>query len=438
MALTEAQAGSSLSDVKTSAVKAKDGDHYLITGTKVFISSGDHDLAENIVHPVLARLPGAPLGVKGISLFIVPKYRPGPDGGVGEPNDVATGGIEHKMGLRGQATATLNFGENGDCRGWLMGEPNKGLAYMFQLMNGARIATGVQATGVAANAYQHALEYARERHQGRDVKEKDPGHASGAHHQAPGRAADAARAEVVHRGDVRPARLLRVPLRHEPRRRDRGRARARPRPPRDPDPRLQGVRLGHLVRSPRSSPSRSTAGYGFSEEFPLAQMLRDQKVFSIYEGTNNIQAMDLLGRKVVMKGGASFKALVAEVRKTLQQSRDVPALKDVTDGVEAALGALVETTQRLAALSADVSLYMSFATPYLRMFSQVVVSWQLLWQAAVAQKALDAKAADEAFYRGKLAAARFYVHDELPSVHTLAGIIKAGNRVALDCREEWL
>src|SRR5512140_1505992 len=134
MALSEPQAGSSLSDVKTTAVKAKNGDDYLITGTKCFISSGDHDLAENIIHPVLARLPGAPPGVKGISLFIVPKYRVGEDGSVGEFNDVVTAGIEHKLGVRGQATATLNFGENGDCRGRLMGEPNKGLAYMFRLM----------------------------------------------------------------------------------------------------------------------------------------------------------------------------------------------------------------------------------------------------------------------------------------------------------------
>jgi alkylation response protein AidB-like acyl-CoA dehydrogenase len=436
MALTEAQAGSSLSDVKTSAVKAKDGDHYLVTGTKVFISSGDHDLAENIVHPVLARLPGAPLGVKGISLFIVPKYRAGPDGRL-EFNDVVTAGLEHKMGLRGQATATLSFGESGDCRGWLMGEPNKGLAYMFQLMNGARIATGVQATAVASNAYQHALQYAKERLQGRDIREKDP-----ATPQIP----------IVRHPDVRRMLLAQKAytegmfalLAYSALLVDTIEAAG------SPDEREHALNVLEILTpvckaygSDISFASTVLAiqvhgGYGFSEEFPLAQMLRDQKVFSIYEGTNNIQAMDLLGRKVPMKGGASFKALVGEIMKTLQRAREVPALKDLCDRVEAGLHTLVDTTQHLATLSGDVSLYMSYASPYLTMFSQVVVSWQLLWQAAVAQKALETKSGDEAFYQGKIAAARFYVQNELPNARTTAGIIKGGERVALDCREEWL
>jgi alkylation response protein AidB-like acyl-CoA dehydrogenase len=437
MALTEAQAGSSLSDVKTSAVKAKDGDHYLISGTKVFISSGDHDLAENIVHPVLARLPGAPLGVKGISLLVVPKYRPKPDGGVGAFNDVVTGGIEHKMGLRGQATATLNFGEDGQCHGWLMGEPNKGLAYMFQLMNGARIATGLQATAVASNAYQHALEYARERRQGRDIKEKDP---------------STPQIPIIRHSDVRRMLLAQKAytegmfalLVYSADLLDTMRV------AKSPAEREHALDLLEILTpvckaygSDISFASTVLAiqvhgGYGFSEEFPLAQMLRDQKVFSIYEGTNNIQAMDLLGRKVPMKGGASFKALAGEMMKTLQQARDIPALEGLADRFEAALTTLIGTTQHLATLAGDVSLYMSYASPYLQMFSQVVVSWQLLWQASVAQTALEAKPADEAFYRGKLAAAAFYLQNELPGVQTSARIIESGERVALDCKEEWL
>jgi len=437
MALTEAQAGSSLSDVKTTAVKAKDGDHYLVSGTKVFISSGDHDLAENIIHPVLARLPGAPLGVKGISLLIVPKYRVKPDGSVGAFNDVVTGGIEHKMGLRGQATATLNFGENGECHGWLMGEPNKGLAYMFQLMNGARIATGLQATAVAANAYQHALEYARERRQGRDIREKDP-----ATPQIP----------IIGHPDVRRMLLAQKActegmfalLAYSADLLDTRRVAE------SPAQREHALDLLEILTpvckaygSDISFLSTVLAiqvhgGYGFSEEFPLAQMLRDQKVFSIYEGTNNIQAMDLLGRKVPMKGGASFKALVGEMTKTLQLARGLPALQGLADRFQAALNTLMATTQHLATLSGDVGLYMSYATPYLQMFSQVVVAWQLLWQAAVAQQALEAKASDQAFYRGKVAAAQYYLQNELPSVQTSAGIITGGERVALDCKEEWL
>jgi alkylation response protein AidB-like acyl-CoA dehydrogenase len=437
MALTEAQAGSSLSDVKTAAVKAADGDHYLISGTKVFISSGDHDLAENIVHPVLARLPGAPLGVKGISLFVVPKYRVGPGGAVGAFNDVVTGGLEHKMGLRGQATATLNFGENGDCHGWLMGEANKGLAYMFQLMNGARIATGLQATAVASNAYQHALEYARERHQGRDIKEKDP-----ATPQVP----------IIRHPDVRRMLLAQKAategmfalLAYSAHLQD---TRTVAEAPAVREHALDLLEILTPVCKAYGSDISFTStvlaiqvhgGYGFSEEFPLAQMLRDQKVFSIYEGTNNIQAMDLLGRKVPMKGGASFQALVGEVTKTLQEARATPGLEGLADRLQAALDSLVATTRHLATLSGDVSLYLSYASPYLQMFSQVVVAWQLVWQAAVAQRALDARPADEAFYRGKLAAAQYYLRNELPVVQATAGTIQGGERVALDCQEAWL
>ena len=438
MALSEPQAGSSLSDVKTTAVKAKDGDHYLVTGTKCFISSGDHDLAENIVHPVLARIPGAPPGVKGISLFIVPKYRVRPDGSVGEFNDVVTGGIEHKLGLRGQATATLNFGENGDCRGWLMGEPNKGLAYMFRLMNGARIGTGLQANGVASNAYQHALQYAKDRLQGRDIAEKDP---------------TTPQIPIIRHPDVRRMllaqkaytegmfALLAYSANLIDRRRVAGSDEER-------------ERLGDLLEiltpickaygSEISFQSTILAiqvygGYGFSEEFPLAQMLRDQKVFSIYEGTNNIQAMDLLGRKVVMKDGASFKALVAEIMKTTQEARGLPALKDMTDKVVAALQTVIETTQKLATIGfSDPRTYMSYASPYLMMFSQLVVAWQLLWEAVVAQKALDAGTSEEPFYRGKVAAAQFYVNNDLAYARATAAVIDSGDRAALDCREAWL
>ena len=438
MALTEPQAGSSLSDVKTTAVKAADGDHYLVKGTKCFISSGDHDLAENIIHPVLARLPGAPPGVKGISLFIVPKYRVRADGSVGEPNDVVTGGIEHKLGLRGQATATLNFGENGDCRGWLMGEPNKGLAYMFRLMNAARIGTGLQANAVASNAYQHALQYAKDRLQGRDIAEKD---------------ATSPQIPIIRHPEVRRMLLAQKAytegvfalLATAANLIDRRRVARSP---------GEGERLGDLLEiltpvckaygSEISFQSTILAiqvygGYGFSEEFPLAQMLRDQKVFSIYEGTNNIQAMDLLGRKVVMKDGAPFKALVAEILKTTGEARALPALKDMAGKVDAALQTVVEVTQQLARIGfADPRTYLSHASPYLTMFSQLVVAWQLLQEAVTAQRALDAGTSEEPFYRGKLAAAQFYANNDLPHVQATAEVIKNGDRAALDCQEAWL
>jgi len=438
MALSEPQAGSSLSDVKTTAVKAKDGDHYLVTGTKCFISSGDHDLTENIIHPVLARIPGAPPGVKGISLFIVPKYRVRPDASVGEFNDVVTGGIEHKLGLRGQATATLNFGENGDCRGWLMGEPNKGLAYMFRLMNGARIGTGLQATAVAANAYQHALQYAKDRLQGRDIAEKDP---------------TTPQVPIIRHPDVRRMLLAQKAytegmfalLAYSANLIDRQRVSA------SAGERERLLDLLEILTpvckaygSEISFLSTILAiqvygGYGFSEEFPLAQMLRDQKVFSIYEGTNSIQAMDLLGRKVVMKDGAPFKALVGEIMGATQRARAVPALSDMAEKVDDALQAVIATTQKLAAIGfGDPRTYISYASPYLQMFSQLVIVWQLLREASVAQKALEAGGSDAPFYEGKIAAARFYIRNDLPHAIATAGTIDGGDRTALDCREGWL
>jgi len=440
MCLTEPQAGSSLSDVKTSAVKSENGEYYLVTGTKVFISNGDQDLTENIVHPVLARIPGSPPGVKGISLFIVPKFRMNGAGSFEHFNDVTTANLEHKLGLRGNATATLNFGDNGDCRGWLLGEPNRGLAYMFQLMNHARIATGLQATSVATNAYQHALQYARERLQGRTATEKNP---------------TAPQVPIIKHADVRRmllaqkattegmfallafAAFLDDKKEHCP----------------DQVERMQAeATLELLTPVCKAYGSESSfdsivqaiqchGGYGFSEEFPLAQMLRDCKVFPIYEGTNGIQAMDLLGRKVIMKGGEPFKGLLAQISDTVAEASQIETLKDMAANVEAALNEVGETTVHLGgiALQGDIEFYLSCAVPYLRMFSPLILSWLFLWQSIVAQKALDSgpSDADQSYYKGKLATARYYMNNELPHLHASAQILKNGERTALDFDEAW-
>ncbi len=439
MALTETQAGSALTDIKTTAVKADDGDHYLITGTKIFISSGDHDLAPNIIHQVLAKVPGAPPGIKGISLFIVPKYRVNDDGSVGDFNNVVTGGIEHKMGLKGQATATLNFGEKGECHGYLLGEENRGLKYMFLLMNEARVATGIQAISQASCAYQNAVEYSKERLQGRDLIDRDP-----TKPQIP----------IIKHSDVR--RMLLTQKAY-----------------------VEGVfsllgytaHLEDMMRAAGSDEERERyhdileiltpvckaygsdiafesiriaiqcfGGYGYSEEYPVAQLMRDCKVFSIYEGTNNIQAMDLLGRKLIIKQGASFRAVTEEIGKTIEEARGIEALKDVTDKVDAAFNEVVETTTGYLAqigMGGDIKLYMSYASPYLDMFAQLLVSWQFLWQSIVAQKALDAGTSEETFYKGKLATARFYINTELPHARATAQIIKSGERTAFDFEEDW-
>ena len=440
MCLTEPQAGSSLSDVKTTAVKAATGAYYMLTGTKCFISSGDHNLTENIVHPVLARLPDAPPGVKGISLFVVPKFRINADGSIGEFNDVTTAGIEHKLGLRGNATATLSFGDNGDCRGWLLGEANRGLAYMFQLMNHARINTGLQATSLASNAYQHALQYTRERLQSRRVTEKNP---------------TSPQVPIIKHADVRRMLLAQKAttegmfalLAYAALLGDKERCSS------DGAERMAAIDILDVLTPVCKAYGSEAAydsivlaiqcygGYGFSEEFPLAQMLRDCKVFPIYEGTNGIQAMDLLGRKVVMKGGEPFKALLAEMSKTVDAASRSDAIKDMAAKVAAALAEVAETTTHLGgiAMGGDIDAYMSAATPYLRMFSRLVISWLFVWQSTIAEKALAAGvgAAEQSFYQGKIATARFYINNELPFLHAVAQILKSGERTALDFDEAW-
>ena len=440
MALTEPQAGSSLGDIASSAVKAKDGDHYLIQGTKRFISSGDHDLTSNIIHPTLARIEGAPAGIKGISLFVVPKYRLNPDGSAGESNNVLTGGIEHKLGIKGQATATLNYGEHGECHGWLLGEPNRGLSCMFQLMNEARIHTGLQAISQAACAYHCAVDYCRQRTQGREVTSKDP---------------SSPQVPIIEHGDVR--RMLLTQKAY-----------------------IEGVSavllycsyLGdreiisdsaeekancHALREILTPVCKAYSsdvafesinlamqcygGSGYVEEYPIAQLLRDNRVFSIYEGTNNVQAMDLLGRKVAVEAGAYFRAYLAEVGKTLADAKKHPGLADLTSRVSEAMEELTQVTMHLGQIGfgGDHTLYISFATPYLRLFSQLTVSWQLLWQAEIAEAALAAATVPEerTYYESKLATARFYIHTILPTGHALAKTILETERIALDFKAEW-
>jgi alkylation response protein AidB-like acyl-CoA dehydrogenase len=440
MCLTEPQAGSSLSDVKTTATPVEGTDYYIIRGTKCFISSGDHDLTENIIHPVLARLPGAPPGVKGISLFVVPRFRVNPDGSVGDFNDVITANFEHKLGLRGNTTATLSFGENDDCRGWLLGEPHKGLRYMFQLMNEARIGTGSQATAVASNAYQQALEYARERLQGRKITEKDP--------TTPPvpiiRHADVKRMLLVQKSTVEGVFAL---LAYAALLSDKEHAGAT-----EEEREKAGILLELLTPVCKAYGSEASyesivqaiqchGGYGFSEEFPLAQMLRDCKVFSIYEGTNYMQAMDLLGRKVPMKGGAGFKALLDAMTDTVKQASAVEALRPQAEKLGEAVKTVGETTMLLGGIAGkgDIEHYMYLAATYLKMFSPLVVGWLLLWEAVVAQKTLDDKPneTETRFYRGKIATARFYLNHEMPHLQANAQIIQSGERTAIDFDEQW-
>ena len=438
MALTEPDVGTSLGDIATKAVKAPDADYYLINGTKRFISSGDHDLTDNIVHPVLARIEGAPPGVKGLSLFVVPKFRLNADGSPGEPNDVTTGGIEHKLGLKGQATATLLFGDRDDCRGWIIGEPNEGLKYMFELMNHARVFTGIQAVAQASAAYHSALQYARERLQGRDIVTRD---------------ATAPPISIINHPDVRRMLLqqkafiegclgLIMYCANE----------ADVRKATDDEAERERITLVLETLTPCCKAHGSDGafasivtalqcfgGVGYSEEFPVAQMLRDNKVFSIYEGANGIQALDLLGRKVPMQGGAALRALMTEIGKTLAEADAVEPLKDITAKVREIQNEVIATTLHLAPLgmSGQVHLYVCNASAYLEMFSQMAVAWQLLIQAMAAQRALDVGSPEEDFYRSKIETARFYVNTVVPHALATAQVIKTNERTALDFRPEW-
>jgi len=359
---------------------------------------------------------------------------------VGDFNDVTTAGFEHKLGLRGNATATLSFGDNGNCRGWLLGEPHKGITYMFQLMNEARINTGAQATAVASNAFQHALEYARERLQGRKITEKDP-----TTKQLP----------IINHADVRRMLLIQKStvegvfalLMFTALQTDKEHAGAS-----DEERANASLILELLTPVCKAFGSEAAydsivqaiqcyGGYGFSEDFPLAQMIRDCKVFPIYEGTNYMQAMDLLGRKVPMKGGKAFQALLAEAGKVAKEAAAFDELKPQAEKLGTALKTVGETTMHLAGVAGkgDIEQYMYAAASYIKIFSPMVIGWLLLWQAVIAKKALDKGVgeADTKFYKGKIAAARFYINHEMPHIEANAQVIKSNERTAIDFDEEW-
>ncbi|MFC1734633.1 acyl-CoA dehydrogenase [Candidatus Hydrogenedentota bacterium] len=438
MALTEPRAGSSLSDITTQARKAEDSDYYMIKGVKSFITSGDHDLTDNIVHPALVRIEGAPPGVKGISLMIVPKFRLDEDGNVGEFNDVTTAGIEDKLGIKLSATATLNFGDNDDCRGWLLGEENKGLFYMFQLLNESRVFTGLQSVALASTAYQCALEYARERIQGRELTSKDPATPPVPIIRHP----DVRRMLLQQKAFVEGALGL---VLYATKLSDLMRAAEN-----EEDRERLGLLLDVLTPvikahfSDCAFESISLAmqcfgGVGYTEEAPIAQLLRDSKVFSIYEGTNGIQALDLLGRKLMMKNGAAGRALMAEIRKTIESGKLDENLKELGEKLEELQKNIAETTMDLAKTgqTGDVNLFLCNATPFLHAFSQMLMSWQWLTQALVARQAIDGGTDELDFYEAKINTARYYINWTTRQALATMQTVKSKERTALDFKEAW-
>jgi alkylation response protein AidB-like acyl-CoA dehydrogenase len=422
MALTEPQAGSSLTDIISEAHPTDQG-HYRISGQKIFISGGDHDGADNVIHLLLAKIPGGPPGVKGISLFVVPKLRPAEDGRL-IPNDVTVSQIYHKLGYRGCPITELCFGEKQDCRGFLVGEPHKGLSYMFQMMNGARIEVGLGATAIAQAAYLAALDYARLRPQGRRLTEKDP-----ARPQVPIiEHADVKRMLLFQKAVVEGALSLIIQCALYA---DRGHV------TKGEDKENAGLLLDLLTPVVKTYPAemgllsvssalQCLGGYGYCQDFPLEQYYRDIRIHPIHEGTTGIQGMDLLGRKVIMQNGRAMKLYLQEVHKTTAAARTSASLEMTAGQMEAAAEKLTGVTTDLIsrAQARGAEIFLADATVYLEMFGIVTIAWQWLKQAVKAQALLDEQGSrpprERNFYRSKLMTCRFFFKYEVPKINALA------------------
>ena len=407
MCLTEPQAGSDLAQVRTRAVP--EGDHHLLSGTKIFITFGEHDMAENIIHLVLARLPDAPEGTKGISLFIVPKFLVNDDGTLRERNDVVCASIEHKLGVNGNPTCTLNYGEKGKgAVGYLVGEPNRGLEYMFIMMNAARFSVGVQGIALADRAYQSSLAYALERVQGRDLK---PGS------RAP---------EVIFKHpDVRRMLMLQKATIEAMRGLAYVTAASLDYALRHPD---EKVRKQHKAFVELMIPVvkgwctenavnlcsialQVFGGMGYIEETGIAQQYRDVRIITIYEGTTGIQSLDLIGRKLLRDMGATARTVGKQMEAVAKECVDHPeaSVKRIGESLSAGLKALNETSQWIG-MNAMGDLHKAFAcsVPYLRLWGTVAGGWQMARAAQIAAAKIAAGDPEADFYRAKLATASFY------------------------------
>jgi alkylation response protein AidB-like acyl-CoA dehydrogenase len=428
MCLTEPHCGTDLGLIKTRAAPA-DGGAYKITGTKIFISAGDHDLTKNIVHLVLAKLPDAPAGTKGISLFLVPKYLPNADGEAGPGNGVSCGSIEHKMGIKASATCVMNFD---GATGWLIGQPNQGMRAMFTMMNEARLGVGIQGLGIAEIARQNALIYAKERLQGRAL--------TGA--KAPEKPADPL---IVHpdvrknlleaKAFVEAARLLAVMV-----------ALAVDRAGRHPDDAVRQkaddfvALLTPVIKAYYTDMGTETTikmqqmygGHGYIREWGMEQFVRDARITMLYEGANGIQALDLVGRKLAMNGGRAIRAFFIAMQTELVEAD--AALADIVAPVEEALSKLEQATAWLAQHAfSNPDEAGGAATDYLRIFALASLGWMWVKMAKVAQKKLEEGAnGAAAYYDAKLKTARFYAQKILPEAESRFKSLTAGCKIMME------
>ena len=430
MLLTEPEAGSDVGALTTSAVKNPDGT-YSLTGNKIFITCGEHDLTDNIIHPVLARIEGAPEGTKGISLFIAPKIWVNEDGSLGDPNDIVCTGIEEKMGLHGSPTCSMALGAKGNCRGTLLGEENKGMQVMFHMMNEARLDVGAQGYLHGSASYLHALNYARQRLQGRDL-------ASGKDPKAP-------QVPIIQHPDVR-RMLLQMKAYVDGMRSfvfyvalcfDR-KAVADSTAERDHYDGLTEL-LTPVLKAYCSERGLEICdqavqvfgGYGYTKEYPVEQLFRDCKITTIYEGTSGIQALDFLGRKLGLKKGAVFLNFIQEIRNTIDAASKIKSLEPLTSRLTDALNRLSEVATNLGkkAMTPEFKVAFAHAHPFLSVTGDIILAWMHLWRAMTAVQKLekivdigDSKSLREkvatnkeaAFYDGQIKTAEFYFYTLLP------------------------
>ncbi len=437
MALTEPEAGSSLADITTMAAPTDKG-YYRIKGQKIFISAGDHDGVENVVHLLLAKIEGAPAGVKGISLFVVPKKRIDAKGKL-VSNDVVASGVYHKLGYRGCPIVQLSLGDKNNCRGWLVGDPHNGLKYMFQMMNEARIGVGMGAAAMATAAYYASLEYSKTRHQGRKVSQKDP--------TLPPipiiEHADVKRMLLFQRAVIEGSLslimqcskyvdLLKVASGEEKEK--------------------YWLLLEILTPVAKSYPSemgvhaisqglQCLGGSGYCEDYPLEQYYRDCRIHPIHEGTTGIQGMDLLGRKVIMNNGRAFFLFISELQDTIKNAGENEELKKFAGQLNQALRQLQEATQHLIAVAQEQGpeAFLADATLYLEFFGHVTIAWQWLLQGIAVQKALKNKAMqkDFNFYQGKMYALRYFFAYELPKTIGLAKRLHDDDRLTVEMQTDY-
>ncbi|KPA16749.1 Acyl-CoA oxidase/dehydrogenase, type 1 domain protein [Candidatus Magnetomorum sp. HK-1] len=451
MVLTEPEAGSDLGALTTKAVKNDDGS-YQISGNKIFITCGEHDLTDNIIHPVLARIEGEPEGTKGISLFIVPKVWVNDDGSLGEKNDVVCTGIEEKLGLHASPTCQLTFGGKGQCRGVLLGDINKGMRVMFHMMNEARLGVGAIGLFNASCAYLYAINYAKERVQGRDLKDM-------LNKKAPS-------VSIINHPDVR--RMLLWMKSH-----------------------VEGMRsfvyyvsdlfereacaenddqktywgdlielLTPIIKSYCTDRGfectvqamQIYGGYGYTKDYPIERLMRDSKINSIYEGTNGIQAMDLLGRKIGMKKGTVFMNLLSEISKVIKVAKENEVLSPLAEKMENAVNRFGETAMHLgtAAMSEKFKAAFGHASQFLEVSGDIIMGWMLLWRANVASSKLESLLGDiseearvkkintnknAAFYQGQLSSAQYFIETILPITLGKMDSIKGNSSAVVDIPE---